>query len=255
MKTSLLLTRLLIPASVALLGACSTPKTSQQASEPSVAGATDARDDYAVVEASDPLEPVNRATFKLNDGLYNFVFRPVSKGYETVTPAPMRQGIDNVYENAKFPVRFVNSGLQGKFKRAGQEVQKFGVNTFTGFGGLIKQSDRIPSLADVPEEDTAQTFAKWGIGKGPYLVLPVLGPSTVRDAVGLAGDYALNPVNWTFALKGDADDFAWIPSTGNTVRSLPSQLKKYDESKANAVDPYLSVRSTYYQNRKAAEEQ
>jgi len=256
MKTAHLY-RFLLPALSLLLVDCSSTEatpTAKPAAKLTASEATDSLDDYAVVEASDPLEGLNRATFKLNDGIYNYLFRPVAKGYELVTPKPMRQGIDNVYENAKFPVRFVNSGLQGKFKRAGQEAQKFGVNTFAGFGGLIKQSDRIPSLAEVPAEDTAQTLAKWRIGKGPYLVLPVLGPSTVRDAVGLAGDYALNPVNWGFALRGDADDFAWIPSTGNTVRQLPTQLSKYDEAKANSVDPYLSVRSTYFQNRKAVEE-
>jgi phospholipid-binding lipoprotein MlaA len=201
------------------------------------------------------LEPLNRATFKLNDGLYNFVLRPISKGYTTVLPSPVRQGIDNVYDNVKFPVRFVNSGLQGKFKRAGQEVQKFGVNTFAGFGGLIKQSDRIPSLASVPEEDSGQTLATWGVGHGPYIVLPILGPSTAREVVGLAGDYALNPINWGFALKGDADDWAWIPPAVNNLRQLPIQLEKYDDSKANAIDPYTAIRSTYIQNRNSAAKQ
>jgi phospholipid-binding lipoprotein MlaA len=169
-----------------------------------------------------------------------------------VTPKPFRQGVDNAFENAKFPVRFVNSSLQGKFDRAGKEVQKFGVNTFAGFGGLIKQSDRISSLADVPSEDSGQTLATWGIGHGPFLVLPVFGPSSAREAVGLAGDYALNPVNWLFKLRGGAEKTEWIPSAANTVRSLPDQLEKYDSSRANSVDPYVSVRSVFYQNRKAA---
>lgn len=237
-----------LPSVALLLAACA----SKQPPQASATGA-DSLDDYdTATEVSDPLEPLNRATFKLNDGLYNFVLRPISKGYTTVLPSPVRQGIDNVYDNVKFPVRFLNSGLQGKFKRAGQEVQKFGVNTFAGFGGLIKQSDRIPSLANVPEEDSGQTLATWGVGHGPYIVLPVLGPSTAREVVGLAGDYALNPVNWGFALKGDADDWAWIPPTGNNLRLLPHQLEKYDDSKANAIDPYMAVRSTYIQNRNSA---
>jgi len=250
------LLRLLIPAAVVLLSQCATTKTktSTAASKPSVVG-TDARDDYDVVEASDPLEGLNRATFSLNDGLYKFVLRPISKGYETITPEPVRHGIDNVFDNIKFPVRFVNSGLQGKFGRAGKEVQKFGVNTIAGFGGLIKQSDRIPSLADVPAEDSGQTLGTWGIGHGPYIVLPVLGPSSVRETVGLAGDYALNPINWGFAMKSDARKYAWIPQAANTVRQLPEQLKKYDDARSEAVDPYLAVRSAYYQNRKAAVEQ
>ncbi|MEQ1752341.1 MAG: VacJ family lipoprotein, partial [Prosthecobacter sp.] len=186
---------------------------------------------------------------------YKFLLRPISKGYETITPKPARQGLDNVFDNIKFPVRFVNSGLQGKFGRAGKEVQKFGVNTVAGFGGLIKQSDRIPSLADVPSEDTGQTLGTWGIGHGPYIVLPVYGPSTVRETVGLAGDYALNPINWGFAIKGDARKYAWIPQTVNTVRQLPEQLQKYDDARSDAIDPYMAVRSAYYQNRKSAVEQ
>lgn len=242
------LLRLLLPSVAFLLVACATKQPSQTSSS-----GTDSLDDYdTATEVSDPIEPLNRATFKLNDGLYNLVLRPISKGYTTVFPKPVRQGIDNVYDNVKFPVRFVNSGLQGKFKRAGQEAQKFGVNTFAGFGGLIKQSDRIPSLATVPEEDSGQTLATWGIGHGPYIVLPLLGPSTAREVVGLAGDYALNPINWGFALKGDADDWAWIPPAGNNLRQLPLQLEKYDDSKANAIDPYTAVRSTYIQNRNSA---
>ncbi len=240
-----------LPSVAFLLAACASKQPPQTA-----ANGADSLDDYDVAtEVADPLEPLNRATFKLNDGLYNFVLRPISKGYTTVLPSPVRQGIDNVYDNVKFPVRFVNSGLQGKFKRAGQEVQKFSVNTFAGFGGLIKQSDRIPSLAHVPEEDSGQTLATWGVGHGPYIVLPVLGPSTAREVVGLAGDYALNPVNWGFALKGEADDWAWIPPTGNNLRQLPLQLEKYDDSKANAIDPYMAVRSTYIQNRNSAAKQ
>ncbi len=248
----------LAPA-VLLLSHCASKPTPEATTSPAAAAAadeaTDELDDYAVVQVSDPLEPLNRATFKLNDGLYSYLFKPVSKTYETITPSPVRRGLDNAFENVKFPVRFVNSALQGKFDRAGKEVGKFGINTLAGVAGLFKKSDEIPALADVPAEDTAQTFARWGVGKGPYIVLPVLGPSTARDAVGLAGDYVLNPVNWGFAVHGSVRDAAWIPSTVNTIRSLPDQLSRYDESRANAVDPYVSVRSVYYQNRKALEEQ
>ena len=168
MKTAL---RLLMPATAILLANCAHTKTTPPAATAASgqSSATDALDDYDAVQVSDPLEPLNRATFALNHGIYKGFVRPIAKGYTTVTPKPVRQGVDNAFENAKFPVRFVNSSLQGKFGRAGQEVQKFGVNTFTGFGGLIKQSDRIPSLADVPAEDTGQTLATWGVGHGPKI--------------------------------------------------------------------------------------
>jgi phospholipid-binding lipoprotein MlaA len=93
------------------------------------------------------------------------------------------------------------------------------------------------------------------MGPGPYVVLPILGPSTGRETLGWIGDYSLNPVNWTLALGGQANDWGWIPSTGNTVQGLPEQLSNYNESKANAVDPYTAIKSAYIQNRnKAARE-
>jgi len=205
MKTAL---RLLMPAAAVFLVDCTSTKTATTpAPVPATTqvNATDALDDYDTVPVSDPLEPLNRATFALNHGLYKVLFRPIAKGYTSIMPKPVRQGVDNAFENAKFPIRFVNSSLQGKFKRAGKEVQKFGVNTFAGFGGLIKQSDRIPSLVEVPSEDTGQTLATWAIGHGPFLVLPLFGPSSAREAVGQAGDYALNPVNCLFKLRGGAE--------------------------------------------------
>lgn len=216
------------------------------------AGPVDEYDDYADVSVRDPLEKLNRGTFWFNDKLYLVLLRPVSKGYELIFPQPVRRGIDNAFENVKFPVRFVNSALQGKFKRAGQETGKFVVNTVAGVGGVLNISDKIPALAHVPAEDTGQTFGVWGIGHGPYLMLPVLGPSSLRDGVGLAGDYALNPVNWGFAYHGGHDwehDWTMIPPSANTVRSLPDQLSKYDAATKEAVDPYISVRSVYIQNR------
>ncbi len=212
----------------------------------------DDQDDYDVAtQISDPLEPVNRVTFFINDQIYKWALKPVSKTYTTVLPKGLRECIDNVYENAKFPVRFINSGLQGKFDRAGKELQKFAVNTFAGFGGIIKQSNRIPSLTGVPSEDTGQTLAKWGLGHGPYIVLPLLGPSSARELVGFGGDYVLDPINWGFFFE-DADDWAWIPSTGNTVRALPLQLQRYEDTTATAIDPYTAVRSTFVQNRNSA---
>ena len=208
-------------------------------------------DEYDRASVADPLEPVNRATFWLNDGIYTIVLRPISKGYEKVLPKPVREGIDNAFENVKFPVRLVNNVLQGNFKRAGQETGKFLVNTIIGIGGILRQSDRFPSLADVPAADTGQTFAKWGIGHGAYIVLPLLGPSSLRDTVGLAGDYVLNPVSWvTICYGGHAWTIA-IPST-NTLRALPDQLGKYDSATKNALDRYLAARSSYIQYRREA---
>ncbi len=205
-------------------------------------------DEYAVVSIADPLEKVNRGTFWLNHGIYTYLIRPVSKVYRTIVPKPVRQGLDNAYQNVAFPVRVVNHTLQGNLPRAGQETGKFLVNSTVGVGGFMRPSDRIPALANVPSADTGQTFARWGIGHGYYLVLPILGPSSVRETVGYAGDYALNPVNWVTILYGG---YAWtlaIPYT-NTVRSTPGQMDQYDAAIGNAVDPYLAARSSFVQYR------
>ena len=207
-------------------------------------------DEYDVALVPDPLEPINRATFWLNHEIYRFVLRPISKGYEKIVPTPVRKGIRNAYENVRFPVRLVNNALQGNFTRARQELEKFLINTSIGVGGIIRQSDRIPSLAEVPPTDTGVTFAKWKMSSGPYLVLPLLGPSTFRDTVGLAGDWALNPVSWVTIASGELWLLA-IPYT-NTLRSLPEQLATYDSVTENALDRYLAARSAYIQFRNQA---
>jgi phospholipid-binding lipoprotein MlaA len=215
------------------------------------ATATDDLDEYAVVAIADPLERLNRGTFWLNDKLYLLIFRPISKGYEKVIPKPARKGIDNAYDNIKFPVRLVNHALQGKFKRVGRETEKFLLNTVVGVGGLIRVSDKVPVLAELPDQDTGATFAKWGMGHGAYIVIPFLGPSSVRDGIGLLGDYAMNPVNFAIYWH-DAPDWTLIPPSGNTLRALPSQLGAYDAAKNDAIDPYIAVRSAYVQFREAA---
>lgn len=205
-------------------------------------------DEYSVELIADPLEPVNRVTFTVNHGLYTYLFRPISKGYQAVFPKVVRTGIHNVFENVRFPVRFVNDALQGNFKRAGQETGRFLVNTVVGVGGIGRPSDHIPALANVPAADTGQTFAKWGIGHGAYLVLPVLGPSSLRDTVGLAGDYALNPINWVTIWYGGYTWTLAIPSA-NSLRLLPGQMDMYDAATKDSIDRYLAARSAYVQYR------
>jgi phospholipid-binding lipoprotein MlaA len=264
----IIILRLMLSGTVALAAACSTPKSPPaeatvktkapqvtQGKTAAVPAATDELDDYAEVAAFDPLEPLNRVMFKMNDCLYLVVFRPVSKGYQFVLPKPVRKGINNAFDNVKYPVRFVNCTLQGNFKRAGQETGKFLVNSLGGLGGIFRVSDKVPDLVNIPSEDLGQTLAKWGVGQGPFIILPLLGPSSARDTVGLAGDYVLNPVNWGFFWHGGGDwehDWTMIPPTANTLRSLPEQLDIYDAATKEAVDPYISARSAFIQNRAEA---
>jgi phospholipid-binding lipoprotein MlaA len=213
--------------------------------------AVDEGDDYGGIDAYDPWEGYNRAVFRFNDGIYTVLLRPVSKGYQAVFPKPLRKGITNAFDNVRFPVRLVNNTLQGKFKGAGQESGMFVVNTVAGVGGLFKVSEKVPALRDVPLEDTGQTFGRWGMGHGPYFVLPVFGPCSVRDTVGFAFDYAMNPVNWG-VFWSSGGDWKQIPPYANTIQMLPAQLDLYDAAVENAVDPYISARSVYLQNRKHA---
>ena len=259
-RPTVLLSFLLVAASVSLLTGCASnyrkrpePTVSAAVGDNKVKGksvkAEEADlDEYSTALVSDPWEPVNRAIFRFNDGVYTILFRPVSKVYETVLPKPVRKGLDNVFENVRVPVRLVNDVLQGKFERAARELEKFVLNSTWGIAGILRLSDRIPSLAEVPAADTGQTFAKWGIERGPYIVLPLLGPSTLRETVGYAGDSALNPVSWVTTAFGAPVWAIAIPST-NTLRSLPHQLRIYDAATENTLDPYLAARSAYIQYR------
>lgn len=218
--------------------------------QPAVAStAEDDFDEYGdAVRVSDPIQPVNRGIFWINHQLYNFVLRPAVKVYTTVLPKPVRTAVKNVYDNVEYPIRVTNRVLQLDFKNADLETRKFVVNSVAGVGGIFRVSDKIPSLADVPSTDTGQTFAKWGIGHGPYLVLPVLGPRSARDTVGLAGDVALNPLTWV-PFGGVGEAVALSISTPNTTRNMESRLQIYDAVTRDAIDPYLSVRDGYIQSR------
>lgn len=215
-------------------------------------------DEYAVPAVSDPLEPFNRAIFRFNDRVYNFVLWPVSRGYQRVVPSPVRRGLTNFFDNLKFPVRFVSSALQGKVGRAGRETEKFLVNTTAGIGGLFRVSDSIPALVSIPAEDLGQTFGVWGVGSGPYLVLPLLGPSSVRDAVGYVGGTFLDPVNWAGArhtIKGYTKPWSYGLDGLDFINFSPDLFRAYDAFRQSALDPYVSVRNGYLQYRAAATKQ
>ncbi len=252
---------LLLALAAALFSGCAT-KDSQNTPIAATSGAdgksvvdgksTGAGDDlemYAVAEVPDPLAPVNRVTFWINHQLYVYAFQPIADGYEFLIPGKGREAVSNVYDNIGFPVRLVNNLLQGKWDRAGKETGSFVVNTTIGVAGIGRPARHMSALGDIPPADTAQTFALWGIPNGCYLVLPLLGPSTLRDGVGRAGDWALNPITWGGFVSGNPIWFIAIPSV-NTLRSLPAQMDVYDAATEGAVDRYLATRSAYILYRK-----
>lgn len=242
---SLRLTLLALSITGTLVAAVTPPATTPPAS----ADAEDDYGDYSLPPVSDPMEGFNRRMFALNDWTYTRILRPAVRGYQWVVRPPVNQAIGNFYDNIRYPVRLVNSLLQGKVGRAGLETAKFAVNTTAGLGGFIRQSDEVPALADVPSEDFGQTLGVWGVPHGPYLVLPILGGTSLRDLGGRAADTVTSPLGWHHIELGgrewtDELDWEWQTTitVTDTMAGLPSALDAYDQAKAGAVDPYTSVR-------------
>jgi len=169
-------------------------------------------------------------------------------------PRPVRTGVSNFFDNLQYPVRFINSVLQGKIKRSAQETGKFVVNTTAGLGGLIRVSDHISSLADVPPEDFGLTLGGWGISPSPYIVIPVLGPSDFRDSVGFAGDLAMSPLNWAglgIICYPYSNTVGTALSGTRYANGVPKAVESYDELTSAAVDPYIAMRNAYLSYRAA----
>jgi phospholipid-binding lipoprotein MlaA len=211
-------------------------------------------DEFALPKISDPLEPLNRALFKFNDGFYTILLRPVAHGYERAVPAGARHGLANFFENIKFPVRFIGDVLAGRPKRAAQETGKFLLDSTVGFAGLVQVSASVPTLSDVPPAGVGMAFAAWGIKPGPYLVLPFYGPNDLRDTIGLVGDYYLVPMNWNAFQQVDGYRWEWSAGleTLDVIQGSPDTLRHYDDFLQSALDPYIAVRNAYLQYRENA---
>ncbi|HEX9022991.1 MAG TPA: VacJ family lipoprotein [Geobacteraceae bacterium] len=195
------------------------------------------------VSIPDPIEPWNRMMYQFNDKLYFWVMKPVCKGYNKVVPEPARVSVNNFFRNAAMPVRFVNSLLQGKFKTAGSELARFGINTTIGIAGFV---DVARDRFDIEEhkEDLGQTLGIYGMPGMMYIVWPFLGPSTVRDSVGFAGDSFLAPASYLepFYVPMSLDVYSRINNT-----SL--DLSSYEDLKKSSIEPYAALRDAYIQYR------
>jgi phospholipid-binding lipoprotein MlaA len=194
---------------------------------------------------SDPFEGLNRAVFFFNDKLYMYGLRPISKGYAKVVPTVARKGIKNFFTNLLFPIRFVNALLQGKGEAAGREFSAFFINTTLGFGGLNNFAQKYVGIR-LEDEDFGQTLGSYGIGNGIYLVLPVLGPSSFRDAVGRAGDWFINPINYA-----QPWELSWGGWGLEKVSWTSFHIGEYKAFKDASIDPYAAMRNAYIQNRNA----
>ena len=197
---------------------------------------------------SDPLEGANRAVFKFNDKLYFWALKPAAKVYSTCVPTKVRVAVDHAAKNFEFPARFVNCMLQHDGEKADVEAKRFIINSTLGLGGSFDVAQSRFGMSSPPAEDFGQTLAVWGIGSGPFVMLPLLGPSDARDMFGYAVDHtALDPLFWmsTPVWVGPAVKAEKIV---NTVSLRPGQ---YEAFKQSSLDPYVSMRDAYMQHRQS----
>jgi len=193
----------------------------------------------------DPIEPVNRGIFWFNDKLYVYLLKPVARAYRVV-PEDARVSVGNFFANLATPVRFANDLLQFKLGDASDELARFVFNSTFGIAGLFDIARKEGGIAR-KDEDFGQTLGRYGVGSGFYLVLPVLGPSNARDAVGRVGDYLLDPL--PHALRRDE----WIAAeTLDKETAISLDKDTYEGIKRDSLDPYLFIRNAYAQKREAA---
>ena len=198
-------------------------------------------------EISDPLEPFNRLMFGINDLLDTVVLRPIAIIYRTFVPEFARTGIRNVAFNIATPITLTNDLLQGEWDRAKTTISRFVVNSTVGIGGFID----VAADGGQPGhfEDFGQTLAVWGVGQGPYIVLPVIGPSSPRHLVGRIADIFTNP--WTWILWNEPLEHRLIPTGATLVIVREQNLENIDNLKETSPDYYASIRSFYAQNRQS----
>ncbi len=207
------------------------------------------------VEA-DPWEPFNSRMFWFNhDVLDQYVLKPLAQAWNFVLPDPAQRSLRNVVDNTNVLSRLVNSLAQGKWSGAGRELARFGINSTVGIGGLLdvaKEGFRI----EKSDEDTGQTLGFYGIGPGPYLVLPFLPPMDVRDGLGTIVDGAMNPLNYIIPFAGQANAGTTAGAlTGITATDAVNRrslnLELYEGTEEAVLDLYSAVRNAYLQKREA----
>ena len=237
----LMITRGISPMAPAALGEKRTSAVAVAATA-EMAGGQIAAEDFE----NDPWEGFNEKMFRFNrEVLDRYVLKPIATGWNFIFPDPVQRGIHNVFDNLAVVRRVVNNALQLKFAGAATEVARFGINSTVGVVGFFDVAKDGFSI-EQSDEDTGQTFGVWGMGPGPYLVLPFLPPLTVRDGVGYVIDGAMTPyiyfIPWYATFAGTAT---------NTVNERSLNLDRYERVAETTVDLYSAVRNAYLQRRAA----
>ena len=207
--------------------------------------------------AEECFEGASRAIFKFNHALDKIVFKPVAKGYRAL-PVPIRKGTGNAVDNLRSLLTLSNHLLQGDFPEAGVTAGRFAVNTTVGILGIFDPASSLLGLEEQGKEDFGQTLGKWGVGSGCYFVLPILGPTTTRDAIGLIGNTILDPV-YQITHNTEVDmmvgngnysehNYYYYRGTG-AVDFRAKNIESLDSLEQNSIDLYASIKSLYLQNR------
>lgn len=197
----------------------------------------------------DPFEKVNRATFAFNNGVDKAVAKPLALAYRKALPKNVRDRVRNFLDHINSPVTFINDLLQGEVKRAQITFVRFVVNSSLGVGGFYDYAGKTGLPGHT--EDFGQTLAVWGVGPGPYLVVPLLGPNTTRHLAGRVVDSRLNPFSYLL----EAGGVGWIGIVGTAIDFVDRRerlIEVVDEMKRTSLDFYAAARSGYWQSRVAA---
>ena len=213
-------------------------------SSPSGSAPDSAASEDADLEEYDPWEKFNEKTFAFNYNMDKYVLKPAAKGYNAIMPDMFQTMIDNAFTNLRMPIRFVNKVLQGRLLDATKEMGRFLINSTLGIGGLFDVARQEMKLAP-QEADFGQTLGIWGIGPGPYLVLPLFPPLTVRDSVGYAFDGSLNILSYYIPFFPEQFGMSALDRVNDRSRNL-DLFRGIEEA---TVDLYSSVRNAYLQRR------
>ena len=240
---------LTIAVTALFLTACA---TSQKLASSDTASGQESSETTVQDDVNDPIEPLNRYIFELNKFADELFLKPVAVIYRGITPDPIRTGVRNVLNNLRTPLTFIHDVAQGETERAGQSFGRFTTNTLIGVGGIFDIAAGEEGKEGIPyhEEDLGQTLAVWGVGEGPYLMLPLFGPSNARDAVGRVGDFFLDPVGW-IGSSDTRQTLAIVRVVSNAIHYRSLTITTLDEIERSSIDYYATVRSLYRQRRRA----